>query len=98
MNNIRAFIAISLIINYAQAYNRAIVNLNSGSITGSIIFTETDDGVSVEGRIIGMEPGLYGLHIHKLGDTSDCLKTLAHFNPDETTHGKLFKVINRVSS
>ncbi|VVC91249.1 uncharacterized protein LOC126975977 [Leptidea sinapis] len=65
----------------------AVAHLNAQNISGTIYFTEIENGVNVTGFVTGLDPGLYGFHIHELGDTSTCLATGAHFNPDGTTHG-----------
>lgn len=78
-----------LILNNASAQDPrvAVAHLEAGNITGSIYFTETDNGVRVTGAIVGLALGHYGFHIHELGDTTTCDTTGAHFNPDGTTHG-----------
>ncbi|XP_026761794.2 superoxide dismutase [Cu-Zn]-like [Galleria mellonella] len=65
----------------------AVVHLISEEVTGSITFTEVDDGVHVKGTIRGLEAGNYGFHIHELGDTITCDAAGAHLNPDATNHG-----------
>ncbi|GBP60053.1 Extracellular superoxide dismutase [Eumeta japonica] len=66
---------------------RAIAYLRSETITGNVTFTETEDGVRVQGWIHGLDAGNYGFHVHELGDIGDCLATGAHYNPDDVTHG-----------
>lgn len=65
----------------------AVAHLIAQNITGSIYFTENNNGIRVHGTITGLAPGLYGFHVHELGDTSTCDATGPHFNPDGTTHG-----------
>lgn len=65
----------------------AVAHLNAQNITGSIYFTEFENGIRVHGTITGLTPGLYGFHVHELGDTSTCDATGPHFNPDGTAHG-----------
>ena len=64
-----------------------MAHLNAQNITGSIYFTEFENGIRVHGTITGLTPGLYGFHVHELGDTSTCDATGPHFNPDGTAHG-----------
>lgn len=64
----------------------AIAHLRAGDVVGNIIFTETAEGVRVSGHIVGMAPGLYGFHVHKLGDTTTCDNAGPHFNPTENVH------------
>lgn len=65
----------------------AVAHLVTETISGSILFTETDNGIHVTGAITGLPVGEYGFHVHELGDTSSCDATGAHFNPDDTNHG-----------
>lgn len=71
----------------AVAHLLTDVNKIDLNVTGTVWFTETNDGVLLRGFIKGKEPGRYGFHIHELGDTTDCYSTGAHFNPDQTNHG-----------
>lgn len=57
------------------------------SITGTIVFTETADGLRVTGNVTGLSQGKYGFHVHELGNTLSCDDSGAHFNPEGTTHG-----------
>lgn len=66
---------------------QAVANLISQNVTGTIYFTEAENGIRVNGSITGLSPGLYGFHVHTLGDTSSCDATGAHFNPDDSAHG-----------
>ncbi|XP_059052193.1 uncharacterized protein LOC131846803 [Achroia grisella] len=65
----------------------AVVHLISEEVTGSITFTETEEGIHVKGTISGLDAGNYGFHIHELGDTIDCDAAGSHFNPYDTDHG-----------
>lgn len=65
----------------------AVAHLISQNVTGTIYFTEIDGGIQVKGTINGLNPGLYGFHVHELGDTSTCDATGPHFNPDNNNHG-----------
>nr|CAJ2313430.1 Superoxide dismutase [Cu-Zn] [Metisa plana] len=66
---------------------RAIAYLRTDAISGNVTFSETEDGVRVQGWIRGLATGNYGFHVHELGDVGDCLATGAHYNPDRVTHG-----------
>uniref|UniRef100_H9BE65 Superoxide dismutase [Cu-Zn] n=1 Tax=Antheraea pernyi TaxID=7119 RepID=H9BE65_ANTPE len=77
-----------VIVNQAVAQNRvAVAHLVSQNISGSIVFTETSNGLQVTGAITGLPAGNYGFHVHELGDTSTCDASGAHFNPEVTNHG-----------
>jgi Cu-Zn family superoxide dismutase len=59
------------------------------SVTGTITFTVTDQGVRVVADIHGLTPGNHGFHIHECGDCSALDGTSAggHFNPMQKSHG-----------
>ena len=60
------------------------------TVTGSVTFTETADGVAVSAKISGVEgSGEHGFHIHEIGDCSaeDFTSTGGHFNPSDQIHG-----------
>lgn len=58
------------------------------SASGVITFTQTPDGIHVQGEISGLTPGDHGFHIHQFGDLSKSDGTTAggHFNPMEMDH------------
>jgi superoxide dismutase, Cu-Zn family len=71
---------------------RAICVLNpteGNTVTGTITFTQSVDGVVVKGDIKGLSPGKHGFHIHEFGDCSSPDGTSAggHFNPMHMEHG-----------
>ncbi|XP_008198346.1 superoxide dismutase-like protein isoform X1 [Tribolium castaneum] len=67
---------------------KAIVCLKSGDIDGKITFTQTAEGVQVEGVINGLPKGKHGFHIHEKGALGDsCKDAGGHFNPDKKDHG-----------
>lgn len=54
----------------------------TGNVAGIVNFTQTENGVLVEGKITGLSPGKHGFHVHALGDLSNgCVSTGSHFNP-----------------
>ncbi|KAL1539061.1 cysteine desulfurase Selenocysteine lyase [Salvia divinorum] len=57
--------------------------------SGHHYFTQEGDGpTNVTGNISGLRPGLHGLHVHALGDTTNgCMSTGPHFNPTGKDHG-----------
>ncbi|KRT86907.1 hypothetical protein AMK59_2413 [Oryctes borbonicus] len=70
--------------------NEAIVVLVSPdqAVNGTIKFKQTDDGVVIEGEVLGLTPGKHGFHVHGKGDLSDgCTSTGSHFNPFNKDHG-----------
>ncbi|MCA9108435.1 MAG: superoxide dismutase family protein [Planctomycetaceae bacterium] len=58
-------------------------------VHGLLVLRQQDDGVQVVGRVIGLEPGDHGFHIHEFGDLRDPQGKSAggHFNPDGKKHG-----------
>ncbi|XP_072564772.1 copper chaperone for superoxide dismutase [Paramormyrops kingsleyae] len=60
-----------------------------GSIQGVVRFLQvTPERCLIDGTIDGLQPGLHGLHVHKLGDlTQDCLSCGEHYNPFGRQHG-----------
>ncbi|GJQ71553.1 hypothetical protein Trydic_g11261 [Trypoxylus dichotomus] len=84
-------VIISLLsVIYVHAENEAIVVLVSPeqAVNGTIKFKQTDDGVVIEGEVIGLTPGKHGFHVHGKGDLSDgCTSTGSHFNPFNKSHG-----------
>lgn len=62
----------------------------SGSqVSGTVTFSETNDGVSVMAEVNGLTPGKHGFHVHQNGDCSapDAASAGEHFNPDAKQHG-----------
>nr|WGN96291.1 setae polypeptide [Ochrogaster lunifer] len=68
---------------------RAVAHLEGKNVVGNVVFTRQDDGkIRVTGKLVGMEPGVYGFNIYDKGDLSDgCQSPKAHFNPDGNDHG-----------
>lgn len=83
------FIAIIGVVKVDGESRAAIAHLVSqnATVSGSISFTETSDGLRVNGSITGLAAGHYGFHVHELGDTSTCEAAGPHFNPDRNNHG-----------
>jgi len=59
------------------------------NVTGTVTFTEVEDGVRVDAAITGLTPGKHGFHVHELGDCSapDAGSAGGHFNPTNKPHG-----------
>ena len=60
------------------------------SVAGTIEVTAVSDGVQLQGRLTGLEPGsTHGFHIHEHGDCSapDAMSAGGHFNPNGQPHG-----------
>lgn len=67
----------------------AVVHPTEGNeVSGTVTFTETSDGVQVQGDISGLTEGKHGFHIHQYGDctASDGTSAGGHFNPASNNH------------
>jgi len=58
-------------------------------VTGTVSFEESNGMVTVVAHVMGLSPGLHGIHIHETGDCSapDGSSAGGHFNPGGTDHG-----------
>jgi Cu-Zn family superoxide dismutase len=58
-------------------------------VMGTVMLTQTDEGVTVEANLQGLAPGKHGFHIHEKGDcsASDFTSAGDHFNPTGDPHG-----------
>ena len=53
-------------------------------VYGSLTLLETSQGVYISGKVLGLEKGLHGFHVHAVGDTgNNCKAAGGHFNPYE---------------
>jgi len=61
----------------------------NNDVTGTVTFTQADDGVHVVAHVMGLSPGQHGFHIHEKGDLSDPgLQSVGpHYNPAHSHHG-----------
>lgn len=63
-----------------------VKSIKDNSINGLVTFTQTRNGVQVNGNFTGLPKGLHGFHIHEKGDLSNgCLSAGGHFNPDKVS-------------
>lgn len=68
----------------------AVVHPTEGnSVTGTVHFEQTAEGVHVTAELSGLEQGPHGFHIHQYGDCSAGDGTTAggHYNPAGNDHG-----------
>lgn len=68
----------------------ATLNPTEGNeVEGTVTFTNTSNGVRVEGDLSGLSAGKHGFHIHENGDCSapDASSAGGHFNPNNNDHG-----------
>ena len=74
--------------NFTKAV--AVVHPTEGNeVNGSVTFTQTDEGVRVQGSFEGLTQGQHGFHIHQYGDctASDGTSAGGHYNPTGNQHG-----------
>ncbi len=67
----------------------AVMHTGEGEEMGEVIFTQTEEGVLVEGLLESLEPGPKGFHVHEHGqcDPPDFESAGGHFNPEGHPHG-----------
>lgn len=69
----------------------AVLYPTEGSdVTGTVTFTQTDEGVRVTAAVVNLEPEtLHGFHIHQFGDcrAPDATSAGGHYNPENVEHG-----------
>ncbi|KAJ6178617.1 hypothetical protein N7519_009078 [Penicillium mononematosum] len=71
----------------SQSSERATAEL-VGSISGTIILEERNDGLVIEGQLSGIPLGKHGIHVHEHGATGNqCLDAGGHYNPTNESHG-----------
>lgn len=60
------------------------------SVTGSAVFTQDGDAITLTVTIRDASPGLHAVHIHETGDCSapDGTSADGHWNPTNEAHGK----------
>ncbi len=87
-----AFVVVAGCAGFSKAPTtaEAIMKPTQGNATNGVVsFSQQDNKVLVNARIIGLTPGLHGFHIHEKGDCSapDAASAGGHFNPAATKHG-----------
>lgn len=62
---------------------------NASGVSGTVVFSELDDGMRIEASVMGLSAGLHGIHIHQNGDCSaaDASSAGGHWAPDGNPHG-----------
>lgn len=66
-----------------------VMPVGDSGVEGSVTFTESSEGVLIQGNFNGLEPGMHGFHIHQYGDcrADDGTSAGGHFNPADMEHG-----------
>lgn len=63
---------------------------NGNNTSGTVVFTQTDNGIRVQADISGLQANsMHGFHIHQYGDcrAEDGTSAGGHFNPEDMPHG-----------
>ena len=70
--------------------NAVIGSTNDSGVTGTAVFIQNDDQITLMIEIQGASPGLRAVHIHEYGDCSapDGSSAGGHWNPTGVAHGK----------
>ncbi|MEM6785018.1 MAG: superoxide dismutase family protein [Bacteroidota bacterium] len=77
----------------AQLASVEIAPLAGSGVSGTITFSEGDEGVTVAYQLSGLTPGLHGFHVHANGDCGPGEDGTpggaagGHFNPEGHEHG-----------
>uniref|UniRef100_A0A1C9EFZ4 Superoxide dismutase [Cu-Zn] n=1 Tax=Neoseiulus barkeri TaxID=573039 RepID=A0A1C9EFZ4_9ACAR len=59
-----------------------------GSMNGTLVLEEFNDGTRVEGLFHDMPFGVHAIHVHEFGNTgNDCAEAGGHYNPFNVDHG-----------
>ena len=64
----------------------------TSTVSGTVSFEDTKDGLKISAKLAGLTPGPHGFHIHEFGNCDDSGKAAGgHFNPKDSQHGFLPK-------
>ena len=83
--------AVRDVVTYLPEQAIAKIDSTSGSdVTGTAVFKQNGDAITLTIEIQNTAPGLHGVHIHEYGDCSapDGTSAGGHWNPTNTAHGK----------
>lgn len=68
-----------------------LMPIGDSGVSGQVEFVEVDDGVQVTGKVMGLEPGQHGFHVHAYGDLTDResgKSAGSHYDPTKQPHGR----------
>lgn len=83
--------AVTDTVKVTTDYTKAVAVVHpteENSASGTVTFSQTNDGVRVEAEIEGLEQGKHGFHIHQYGDCTagDGTSAGGHYNPEGNEH------------
>jgi Cu/Zn superoxide dismutase len=79
---------LSYVVNSKKKAICILDDTHSNGVTGTITLTAMEDQTIAQCNIMGLTPGLHGMHVHNKADFSKgCASTCSHYNPEDTTHG-----------
>lgn len=68
----------------AVAHLQPQAGADDNEASGYVYFAPTSNGIELTGRLLDIEQGKHGIHIHENGD---CADPGPHFAPDDSAHG-----------
>ena len=91
MRNILMMFSFMMLANPAWAGQaKAVIQGTSAEskISGEVLMTQENGGVTVVAKLAHLTPGKHGFHVHENGSCADAGKAAGgHFNPDKMAHG-----------
>ncbi len=76
--------------NHCIAVLSPDTSIENNNVTGVVNFIQKLSHLEIKFKIMNLDDGEHGFHIHKNGDlTSGCKSACEHFNPFNKTHGGL---------
>jgi len=72
-----------------KKFASAVLDAKSGSkVSGTVMFSNTPQGIQIMASVTGAKPGKHGFHIHENGDCSalDASSAGDHYNPASAKH------------
>ncbi|WP_246043189.1 superoxide dismutase family protein [Fodinibius saliphilus] len=75
----------------ATSYTEAVAVVHATSdneVSGTVTFTQEENGVRVQAELSGLSEGMHGFHIHQYGDcrANDGTSAGGHYNPADNKH------------
>lgn len=68
----------------------AVIHGTEGNdVSGTVSFTQEENGIKIVADVSGLTPGEHGFHVHEYGDCTapDATSAGGHYNPENKPHG-----------